>query len=282
MIKNKKMKRLLMLIIIIGVAILATACNKESVQVENTAAADKITKIVVASGSSSIPNSYIENGEHQGHEVAIWNAISKKTGLKVEFLTGEFNTLFGYLDSGKADTVGNTITINEKRQEKYDFSEPYAYIPEKVVVHADRTDITELKDISGMNCGFSAGSNGGNLFKQIAEKQGIEINMIAYDSSGLLWQAFRQGKVDAMVLAGAEAAYKIKNGLLDARMVEENIAIGEKAYPFVKHNARSEKLRLMVTEAIQELKADGELAKIYNNWYGMDFSSKPEVGNIAD
>ncbi|SFL19649.1 transporter substrate-binding domain-containing protein [Halanaerobium salsuginis] len=278
----KKSKFLFIMLLIVGVSILTTGCNKESAQGEINSASDKITKIVVASGSSSIPNSYIENGEHKGHEVDIWNAIAKKTGLKVEFITGEFNTLFGYLDSGKADTVGNTITINEKRKEKYNFSEPYAYIPEKVVVHSDRSDITKLKDISGMNCGFSAGSNGGNLFEEIAKEQGIEINMIAYDSSELLWSAFRQGKVDAMILAGAEAAYKIKNDLLDARMVEENIAVGEKAYPFVKNNERSEKLRAIVTKSIQEMKEDGELAQIYQNWYGVDFSSKPADAKIAN
>lgn len=278
----KKSKFLFIMLLIVGVSILTTGCNKESAQGEINSTSDEITKIVVASGSSSIPNSYIENGEHKGHEVDIWNAIAKKTGLKVEFITGEFNTLFGYLDSGKADTVGNTITINEKRKDKYNFSEPYAYIPEKVVVHSDRSDITKLKDISGMNCGFSAGSNGGNLFEEIAKEQGIEINMIAYDSSELLWSAFRQGKVDAMILAGAEAAYKIKNDLLDARMVEENIAVGEKAYPFVKNNERSEKLRAIVTKAIQEMKEDGELAQIYQNWYGVDFSSKPADAKIAN
>jgi putative amino-acid transport system substrate-binding protein len=280
--KYKKVRSLFLILLIIGVSILTTGCNKESTQAGEKNVSDKITKIIVASGSSSIPNSYIEDGEHKGHEVDIWNAIARKTGLKVEFITGEFNTLFGYLDSGKADTVGNTITINEKRQEKYDFSEPYAYIPEKVVVHSDRTDIKKLKDISGMDCGFSAGSNGGNLFKQIAEQKGIKINLIAYDSSELLWAAFRQGKVDAMILAGAEAAYKIKEGLLAARMVEENITVGEKAYPFVKNNERSKKLRLIVTKAIQEMKNDGELAQIYDKWYGVDFSSKPEAEKVAN
>ncbi|AXX92123.1 amino acid ABC transporter substrate-binding protein [Malaciobacter molluscorum LMG 25693] len=247
----------------------------------NANASEMPKEIVVASGSTSIPNSYIIRGKHTGHEVDIWKEISKKTGLKVKFITGEFNTLFGYLDSKKADTVGNTITVNAKRLEKYDFSEPYAYIPEKLVVHENRTDIKKLKDIDGMTCGFSAGSNGGNLFKQIAKKQNIKINMVSYDSSELLNEAFRRGKVDVMIFAGSEVAYKIKIGFIKARMVEENIAVGAKAYPFVKNDEHSKQLRMMVTKAIKEMKKDGSLAKIYEKWYGMDFSQKPKNMKIA-
>lgn len=281
------MKKTLTVLLIVCMSLAMAACGKqkndEQGNSEHKEAESKIsTKIIVASGSSSIPNTYIENGVHKGHEVDIWNAISEKTGLKVEFITGEFNTLFGYLDSGKADTVGNTITINSKRLAKYDFSEPYAYIPEKLVVHSDRTDLKKLKDISGMTCGFSAGSNGGNLFKQIAEAQGIKINLIAYDSSELLYEAFRQGKVEVVIAAGAEAAFKIKNGVYDARMVEENIAVGAKAYPFKKDNPKSAKLNEMVTKAIREMKEDGGLSKIYNKWYGRDFCKKPEDSKIAN
>lgn len=232
-------------------------------------------EIVVAAGNSSIPNSYIEGGVHKGTEADIWAAIAKKTGLKVSFLTGEFNTLFGYLDSGKAQTVGNTITVNQKRLDKYIFSEPYAYIPEKLIVHPDRKDLKRLKDINGLVCGYSAGSNGGNLFNQIAEQQGIKVKMAVFDSSELLDEAFRQGKVDVMIFAGSEGAYKIKNGRLKARMVEENVTIGEKAFPFAKNNPESAALCQLITKTIQSMKKDGTLKAIYMKWFDQDFSQPP-------
>lgn len=260
----------LILISITGCTSTSTAPEDANVEKE------EISKIIVASGSSSVPNTFLEKGEHKGHEVDIWEKISEKTGLEVEFITGEFNTLFGYLDSGKADTVGNAITKNDARIEKYLFSETYAYIPEKLIVHPDRVDITKLADIDGLVCGYSSGSNRGNLFEQIAEKENIEIQMSVFDSSELLAEAFRQGKVDVMILASSEAAYKIKEGLIEARMVEENIVVGEKAYPFAKNNERAEALEKIITQAIQEMKADGSLAEVYEKWYGMDFSNPPD------
>ena len=239
----------------------------------NAAPAPK--EIVVASGNSSIPNSYIEGGVHKGTEADIWAVIAKKTGMKVSFLTGEFNTLFGFLDSGKAQTVGNTITVNQKRLDKYIFSEPYAYIPEKLIVHENRTDLKRLKDINGLTCGFSAGSNGGSLFNQIAERNGIKVKTAVFDSSELLDEAFRQGKVDVMIFAASEAAYKIKHGRLKARMVEENITIGEKAFPFAKNDPNSKALCQIITKTIQGMKADGSLKAIYMKWFNQDFSQPP-------
>lgn len=246
------------------------------VAVSGIAFADAPKEITVASGNSSVPNTYITGGKHLGTEPDIWAVIAEKTGLKVNFVTGEFNTLFGYLDSGRADTVGNTITVNQKRIDKYQFSEPYAYIPEKLVVHEDRTDLKRLKDIDGLKCGYSSGSNGGNLFKQIAEKEGIKVELVVYDSSDLLNESFRQGKVDVMIFAGSEAAFKIKNGYLKARTVEENITVGEKAFPFRKGDPKSEELCRIVTKAIQEMKADGSLKAIYEKWFSEDYSHAPE------
>ncbi|MDF2858941.1 MAG: transporter substrate-binding protein [Neobacillus sp.] len=278
----KNIKKALSLVLLISMAVGMTACGSKNTDSQKKAETKAPTKIIVASGSSSVPNSYVENGTHKGHEVDIWNAISQKTGLKVEFITGDFDTLFGYLDSGKANTVGNTITVNANRQKKYDFSEPYAYIPEKLVVHSNRTDIKKLKDVAGMTCGFTSGSNGGNLFKQIAKEQGIDIKLVTYDSSELLTQAFKQGKVDVMLFSAAETAYKIKNGILDARMVEEDVTVGAKAYPFVKGNGDEEQLNKIVTKAIQDMKKDGTLSKIYQKWYGQDFSEKPKDAKISN
>ena len=256
------MKRLLLAVLVVALAGIAFA--------------DAPKEITVASGNSSVPNTYITGGKHLGTEPDIWAVIAEKTGLKVNFVTGEFNTLFGYLDSGRADTVGNTITVNQMRIDKYQFSEPYAYIPEKLVVHEDRTDLKRLKDIDGLKCGYSSGSNGGNLFKQIAEKEGIKVELVVYDSSDLLNEAFRQGKVDVMIFAGSEAAFKIKNGYLKARTVEENITVGEKAFPFKKGDEKSAELCEVVTKAIQEMKADGSLKAIYEKWFNEDYSNPPE------
>jgi putative amino-acid transport system substrate-binding protein len=237
-------------------------------------AADVPAEITVASGNSSVPNSYISKGQHLGTEPDIWAEIAKRTGLKVNFVTGEFNTLFGYLDSGRADTVGNTITVNQKRIDKYKFSEPYAYIPEKLVVHEDRTDLKRLKDIDGLKCGYSAGSNGGNLFKQIAQKEGIKVELVVFDSSDLLYEAFAQRKIDVVIEAGSEAAFKIKNHYAKARTVDENITIGEKAFPF-KTDEKSMALRAIVTKAIQDMKADGTLTAIYKKWFDEDYCTPP-------
>ncbi len=79
-----------------------------------------------------------------------------------------------------------------------------------------------------------------------------------------------------MIFAGSEAAFKIKNGYLKARTVEENITVGEKAFPFRKGDPKSAELCAIVTKAIQEMKADGSLKAIYEKWFSEDYSNPPE------
>ena len=116
--KNKISKILSMLLVCV-VTLGTTACEKKSdASSQSKTYKKEISKIVVATGDSSVPSSYVENGKHKGFEVDLWNAISEKTGIEVEFIIGEFSSLFGYLDSGKANTVANLITVTEERKEK--------------------------------------------------------------------------------------------------------------------------------------------------------------------
>lgn len=61
-----------------------TACssnnNKEKTDADTKA--EKPTKIVVASGSSSVPNSYVESGIHKGKKLIYGKKYRRKQDLK--------------------------------------------------------------------------------------------------------------------------------------------------------------------------------------------------------
>jgi len=48
-----------------------------------------------------------DKGELVGFEVDVWQEISKRLDITVEFQTADFNGLFGLLDSNKIDTISN-------------------------------------------------------------------------------------------------------------------------------------------------------------------------------
>ena len=266
---NKVSKIMVLAVTCIGILGLAACGNKEK-EKESV----EIDKIVVAASNSSMPSSFVEDGVHKGFEVDLWNAISEETGIKVEYELGEFSSLFGYLDSGKADTVANLVTITDQRKEKYNFSTPYAYISQNLVVNAEKKDINKIVDINGLSCAYVAGSNSGPLFEQLAEEKGITIDLQVFESGAPMMTAFNAGKVNVIIAAENEANFRISAGTLNGRIVEESINVATEAYPFAKDNERSDAINEKVSKAIEVLRENGKLGELSNKWYSKDYSNE--------
>lgn len=268
--KSKKIRKIMVLAVACIGALALTACSNNKKENEST----EIDKIVVAASNSSMPSSFLEDGVHKGFEVDLWNAISEETGIEVEFQLGEFSSLFGYLDSGKADTVANLVTITDERKEKYDFSTPYAYIPQMIVVNADKTDINKIVDVDGLSGAYVAGSNSGPLFEELAKEKGINIDLQVFESGALMMTAFNSGKANMIIAAENEANYRINAGTLKGRIVEESINVASEAYPFAKDNERSAQIQEKVSKAIETLRENGTLGELSNKWYSKDYSKE--------
>lgn len=273
--KKNKISKILSMLLVCIVTLGTTACGKKS-DASSQSKADKkeISKIVVATGDSSVPSSYVENGKHKGFEVDLWNAISEKTGIEVEFIIGEFSSLFGYLDSGKANTVANLITVTEERKEKYDFSEPYAYIPQKMIVNENLKDVNKIDDIEGLKCAYVAGSNSGDLFKQLAKERNLNIDLQVFESGALMLEAFNQGKVNVFIAAENEGLARIESGTIKARIADETINYVAEAYPFVKDDKNAEEINKIVSDCIKEFRKDGTLSELETKWYTNDYSKE--------
>ena len=64
------------------------------------------------------------------------------------------------LQSGKFDMILSTLTITEERAQKIDFSPPYIYGAQIVVVREQNKDINVLADLKGRVVGTQLGSTG--------------------------------------------------------------------------------------------------------------------------
>lgn len=279
----------ILLIIVLISSFMLTGCNgaskendiEEDVEVGKEDNGDYTPdKITVGCGQSGEPIVWVDGDEVKGHEADLWEAFSELTGVEVEMVPAEFSALFGYLDSGKIDTVANQITLNQTRIDKYNFVEPYAYMPEKIMVPKG-SNMKKIKELDGMDVGYSNGSNGKNLFEQIEKDYDIELNITAYEGDALI-QALSTGKIMGVIVPGAPYAYKFKNGILDFEFIEESIVYGAKGYPFRKNDEEAEKKRKFVEEAFEELRENGTLKELSEKWYDEDFTNLPNGVEVAN
>ena len=95
-------------------------------------------EIVVAMEGTWSPWTYHDESDALvGYDVEVAGLIGEKLGVKVTFVEGEWDGLFAGLDAGRYDLVVNGVEVTPEREEKYDFTDPYAFIRTAIVVDGE-------------------------------------------------------------------------------------------------------------------------------------------------
>lgn len=244
------------------------ASESVDVNVEATTSAP----IYVGMSGGYKPYTFIdENNELTGFDVDVWKEIGSRIGRDVEFKTAEFSGLFGLLDTNKLTTIANQITVNEKRLEKYDFSEAYVYYGAQLVVKGDNDEVVDLETLKGKKVGVSLGSNYEVMVKAF-DVDG-EIEVITYESYQASLQDVSLGRIDAVLNDKLAGVLAIKESGLDLKLGGEPVELMYNAFPFVKSEENAELLPL-VNEAIVGMREDGTLEAISMKWFEIDITQK--------
>ena len=206
-----------------------------------------------------------KNGQLAGYDVDVARLLAAKLGLKPEFVTTEWAAILAGLASGKYDVIVSQVGMTPKREQAFDFSEPYTYSnPQLIVRSNERANYTSLADLKGKKVGVGQGS----VFEQQAKAvPGIDVKSYPAAPENLQDLAF--GRIDAALNDSLMVAYLLKNSRLPIR---PGALVGEperSAIPFQKGNP---KFKEALNKAIEEIKADGSLKQLSLKWFGTDAS----------
>ncbi len=246
-----------------------SGCGKTSTEDDQLAQIKKNGKIVFAMEGTWAPWTYHdESGELVGFDTEVGKLIAAKLGVEAEFVEGEWDGLFAGLDVGRYDAVINGVEITDERAEKYDFTEPYAYIRTALVVGTDNDDIQSFEDLDGKTTANSFNST----YMLLAEDYGAECKNV--DSLSETMDMVLSGRVDATLNAEVsiydylsehpDAAIKIVALTDDASKVSIPLRKGES----------SASLKTAIDQAIKELRESGELAAVSEKYFGSDITAE--------
>ncbi|MBH5318731.1 amino acid ABC transporter substrate-binding protein [Paenibacillus sp. GSMTC-2017] len=258
-----------LLLVLLTFVLLLTACGANS---EETGAKATGKKLVIGSTGGFYPYVFqnSETNKLEGFEVDLWEEIAKLTGYEVEWKTSEFSGLFGLLDTGKIDTIANSIAVTEERKKKYLFSEPYVYSGAQLVVKEGNTSIQSLEDLKGKKVGIQLGTNFVNLVKEF-DKAG-EIEIVNYESADAGFQDVAIGRIDATFATKASALGTIQKTKLPLQLGGKQLTTIPAANPFVNKEENNE-LVVQVNDALKKLREDGTLAKISEKWFTQNLTN---------
>lgn len=199
-------------------------------------------------------------GDFVGFEVDLLNAVAEKLGREVEIVNIPFNGLFSAVQSGRIDVAMSSITITDERLQSVSFAQPYYDSDQSLTVKADGP--ASLDEMSGKVVGVDTGSTGDMWATEHAEEYGFgEIRRYEGLSPAML--DLTAGRIDGYISDIPALLYYVKDK--PDLAVVQRIETGEK---YSMMFAKDAELASEVNAAITELKQDGTVAALHEEWFG--------------
>ena len=207
-----------------------------------------------------------ENDELVGYDVEVAKLIANELGVDVNFVEGEWDGLLAGLDDGRYDIMVNGVGVTPERQEKYNFSTPYAYNKTAVIVRSDYDEIHSMEDLKGKHTANTISST----YATLAEKYGAEVKGV--DDLNQTIELLLSNRIDATL--NTEVTYY---DYLKAHP-DANIKIAalsdevEKVAIPVRKGDDTKTLLAAINDALAKLDESGELTTLSEKYFGTDIS----------
>ncbi len=277
--KKKRVTALVLAVLAVGMTALG-GCGKDAVSsvaedtvsdTENTedllAQIQEKGELVVAMEGTWAPWTYHDEQDALvGYDVEVAQHIAEKLGVTATFVECEWDGIFAGIDAKRYDIAVNGVEITDERAEKYDFSDPYAYIRTAIIVKGDNDEITGFEDLEGKNTANTLTST----YAELAESYGAVTTGV--DDLNQTFELLLAGRVDATLNAEV-SFYDYLNAHPDAE-VKIAALTEEASYVAIpmRKGAETETLRAAVNRAIAELSEEGVLSELSNKYFGTDIS----------
>ena len=271
--KKNRIAALLLSLVLLGTAILTGCSSQNSNQATAAASGDLLAQIqengeiVIAMEGTWAPWTYHdENDELVGYDVEVGKAIAEKLGVTATFVEGEWDGLLAGLDAGRYDIMVNGVGVTPERQEKYDFTTPYAYNRTAVIVRGDYDEISSMEDLNGKKTANTISST----YAEQAEAYGATVTGV--DDLNQTIELLLAGRIDATLNAEVVFAdYQKAHPEANIKIAAYSDDVERVAIP-VRKSADTATLLAAINQALAELDADGTLSALSVKYFGTDIS----------
>ena len=236
--------------------------------------------IAIGSDIPYNPFEYRTNdGELVGFDVDIADAVfGEQLGMTPEFQATSFDGIIPSLNNGNFRVIMSAMTINDERDQKVDFSDPYFTAYQTIVV-LENSDITSRDDLRGETVGVQKGTTGADAAAQLESDFGGDLTIREYDQIPAAFNALINNQVVAVINDNTVSAQFVQENEGQVRFVEGEGAAAEQgnnAPPYltltveeygIAFRQDDDDLRTRVNEALATIRDNGTYEEIYNEYF---------------
>ncbi len=258
---NKFIKSILLILVI---SVIAVGCGEKQQPMDLYDSIQQRGKLVVGVEKNIKPFSFSQaEGQQQGFEIDLAKQMAKailRDENAIEFVFVEPSNRISMLNSGQADMLIATMTITNARKNMVDFSEPYYYAGQTVLVNK-MSKIKTFTDLQDKKIGVTFGTTATDGIKSVAPEalvQGYKTYKEAYD-------ALKAGEIDAFssddtILMG----YVLNDNsvkMLPQKYTQEPYGIA------FRKGTESTRTIETVNTALKIMNSNGTMVQLRNKWF---------------
>ncbi|MCQ2060278.1 MAG: ABC transporter permease subunit [Fibrobacter sp.] len=221
---------------------------------------DEVLRVAVE--GSNPPFDFFKNNKLAGINIDIINAIGAALHKKMEISIMDFAGFMPSLGANKTDMCMSSISITEERKKIIDFSIPY-YYNENVIIVLDKSkenkfqQYTTFKGLEGKKIAVATGS----IYDKLTSER-IKAAEIKYFTTYTdIFNALKSRKVDAISIDKSVVYHWMRN-FPDVKILDEKLSKDYFGIAIKKGNP----IKATIDSLIQILKDNGELAQIIDKW----------------
>lgn len=250
-----------------------TAEKKEETTTAGTTAAETAEAaggtLIVGFDQDFPPMGFVgDNGEYTGFDLDLAKEVASRLGLEYKAQPVAWDSKDMELESGNIDCIWNGFTITG-REDDYTWTTPYM-ANKQVFVVANDSDIKSQADLAGKVVEVQADSSAEAALKENQDLANTFGQLLTTPDYNTAFMDLEQGAVDAVAMDVIVAGYQIKQRNADFKILDDSLSEEEYGVGFKKGNTG---LRDKVQGALEEMAADGTLAKISDEWFGEDVTT---------
>jgi polar amino acid transport system substrate-binding protein len=245
--------------------------------------------IKVSTDPNYAPQSFIaENGKLDGFDVNVAQEVAKRLGVKIEFITPEWDMITSGKWGKRWDLSVGSMTPTAERKKVLMFTKAYYYTPAQFAVNANNTSIKSLEDLAGKvigtcsECTYDRWLNKDLVLLdqkvKYADWKPGKIVTYQTDADAIQDLALGDGvRLDALLSAKATIHEAIQSGCgggCPLKMLGDPVFYDSLSFAIDKSRVPNDKYLAKLEEILAAMHADGTLSKLSLKWYGVDLTKK--------
>lgn len=215
------------------------------------------------------------SGGTEGFMIDLLTAIGNELGKTIDITQMQYSGLFPAMQAGNIDFVGAPVTATALRAETMVFSEGYLNTDYQFVSLKDRPDLNDLEAFRGLTISVNKGSAYDAWAREKAAETGWTVT--SYGTTNDAISAVLSGRSAAALTNNTEVAWASKkNPRLKPGYKHATGDVFTMSFP-----KQAIELRNEIEGALECLKTKGEVAEIYEKWFGQPAEKGSAVTTVA-